>query len=372
MYDLTTERNSEQYAKTTKEIVNWVGREYTKYTAELVEAVDSLDITMPTEPADPPAGDALAFERWKLDLKKHNDKAEAFNNFLARLYSVVLGQCTEALEDRLKSTNGWANVQQDGIELLKLVKTVCYNFEENRFPADALLDVKETFYRMAQGRNESLQHYYERFKNQLAVMDEVGINITDDAMVEYYAAHNNRAGNATDEDRVAALNALLATRFIRGANKQYKPYLSELRNSALNGNNDYPENLTQAYNIMQRRSEHCVPIIEGGTDGIAFATVAGRNGRTYNHITCHNCNKVGHYSDQCPDDPNGEQGMVFTSRVATDHKGKLPKSWVLLDSEANVDLICNRKLVKNIRKVDSCLTVHCNAGNLTGYPSTSG
>ena len=206
IYDLSTERNNKQYAMTTKEIMNWVGREYKKYTGELVEAVRTLQLAAPNAPQDPPANDAIAFERWKLAVKKHSDREEEHTNFKARLYTVVLGQCTETLEDRLKSNADWLNAQQDGIELLRLIKTVTYTFEERRYLPEALLDVKEEFYRMSQGRHEPLQRYYERFKNQVSIMEEVGVSFIDSGLVENIAAAAGRAGNPDANDRLEAQN----------------------------------------------------------------------------------------------------------------------------------------------------------------------
>jgi hypothetical protein len=44
VYDFTGERMLDQFIKTTKEIKNYVGRTYTKYTADLVQAVEDLDM----------------------------------------------------------------------------------------------------------------------------------------------------------------------------------------------------------------------------------------------------------------------------------------------------------------------------------------
>ena len=146
VYDLSSQHNSEQCVKTTKEVMNWVGREYSKNTGEFCEAVQTLDLADPTPPADPPAGDNIAFERWKIELKKHADREEAHVNFLARLCTVVLGQCTEALEDCLRSHTGWLHAQQNGIRLLQMIKTITYTFEDRRYLPDAVLDVTEEFY----------------------------------------------------------------------------------------------------------------------------------------------------------------------------------------------------------------------------------
>ena len=55
-----------------KEIINYIGRTYTKYTAEFTQAVRDLELNTPTAPEKPDLGDALAFEVWKLDIKEHD------------------------------------------------------------------------------------------------------------------------------------------------------------------------------------------------------------------------------------------------------------------------------------------------------------
>ena len=74
IYDATGERNPDQYIKMTKEIINYVGRTYTKYTAEFTQAVRDLQLGAPTAPENPDPNNALAFEVWKLDIKEHRVK----------------------------------------------------------------------------------------------------------------------------------------------------------------------------------------------------------------------------------------------------------------------------------------------------------
>jgi pyruvate/oxaloacetate carboxyltransferase len=61
----------DQFIKMTKEIKNYVGRTYTKYTADLVQAVEDLVIQDPVAPADPDPANQLAVEVWKMELKEH-------------------------------------------------------------------------------------------------------------------------------------------------------------------------------------------------------------------------------------------------------------------------------------------------------------
>ena len=74
IYDVTSEQNPDQYITTMKEITNYVGRTYTKYTAEFTQAVRDLELDAPAPPENPDPGDVLAFEVWKLDIKEHRIK----------------------------------------------------------------------------------------------------------------------------------------------------------------------------------------------------------------------------------------------------------------------------------------------------------
>jgi hypothetical protein len=227
VYDFTGERMPDQFIKTAKEIKNYVGRTYTKYTADLVQAVEDLDIQDPVAPADPDPANQLAVVVWKMELKEHRDKVQHYANFRAGLYNVVLGQCTEALEERLKSHEDFPTAHNDGVALLQIIKQLTYSFEEHRFIlADALTDVKENFYGFRQGRYMSLQHYHELFLAQVQVLDEVGVSIADEALVNDVAFRNGNVGPdgraiPDDADRASSREMSLAIRFIRGANSNY-------------------------------------------------------------------------------------------------------------------------------------------------------
>jgi hypothetical protein len=210
----------------------------------------------PTPPADPDPTNRIAFEIWKLEIKDFRVKEQEYSNFRAGLYNVVLGQCTEALQDKLKSHTNFPNAYQDGIALLTIIKTLTYTFEERRKLADALCEIKEMFYSLRQGKHTSLQRYHELFLGQVEVLEEVGVTIPDESLVESIAAANGRAGAPEEADWTAAREQALAIRFIRGANDSHKTYLTHLRNSFLDGSDYYPSTLHEAYNILQRREPH--------------------------------------------------------------------------------------------------------------------
>ena len=232
-----------------KELLTHVGSTYKEYTTDLKEGLENLALTDPTAPENPPEGNQVAFELWKMDIKEHHEKVKVFANFRAGLYSLVLGQCTDALQECLKSHRDYEAANQDGIRLLVIIRSLIHTFKENRKLSDAIMDVKEKFYRFYQGRHMTLEQYHELFLAQVEVLDEVGITIEDDALVLEIGEQNGRV-IPNDDDRVKARNQVLTIRFIRGTNLQHKGYLRHLRNSYLDGTDNYPRMVHEAYNIL--------------------------------------------------------------------------------------------------------------------------
>ena len=50
-------------------MANYIGHTHKKHTAVFVQAVDGLELDMPTEPVDPPTGNVIALEHWKVQFK---------------------------------------------------------------------------------------------------------------------------------------------------------------------------------------------------------------------------------------------------------------------------------------------------------------
>ena len=158
---------------------------------------------------------------------------------------------------------------------------------------------------------------------------------------------------------------------------------------------------THANTIMGQRGRG-----HGGGHG------GGRGGRggTHDNIQCFCCGAMGHYASQCPETLEDAQRMleennktgtnmlqhattdeaitettnamtfaslgvdemedndtsfVFTQdvqNVETQHRGRLPPEWILLDNQSTVDVLTNRRLLKNIRRSNKNMFIHCTTG----------
>ena len=177
-------------------------------------------------------------------------KMQEYTNFHSGLYNLVMGQCTEALKECLKSHEDFVGANQNDITLLILIHSLLHTFEECRKLADSLSDVKMAFYKLSQGKYMKLECYHEIFLTQVEVLDEVGITIPDTALIQHDTEQHGR-GAPIAADHEEAKQMVLTIQFIKGTNASHKPYLSHLCNSYLDGLDVYPNTVQEDYNILQ-------------------------------------------------------------------------------------------------------------------------
>ena len=390
----TRQRDADRFLKTMAELVLYVGRTYTEHTGVFTEAVRTMRITMPTPPTRPAdQNDPFAMHEWREDHKVYMRETRYYTDFLSGLYHTIMGQCTNALESKLKSMPGFAEAAGNGIRLLGLVRRVMHSYEDRGKLSESLCDVKEKLYTMRQGNYQSLQRYYDLFVALVHVIVDVGVSVADSALVLAIAEGHGRRNNPTNEDKMEADQQALAIRFIRGANYRYESYRKHLRNQMMEGNDVYPPTLVEAYDRLQQwcgpeqndpplprdgmtfAQDSNMEVMDGAnveTDesGTSLATT-GRQQRNLDHIVCYRCSQRGHYANTCTaDSPNGQTGHQAMLHGSTGEftfsqqevKDRIPESWILLDSQSTMDMFVNPQLLKNVRESDQVLTVHCNAG----------
>ena len=70
------------------------------------------------------------------------------DNNVQQLYLLVLGQCTDLLQMKLKQQNNWKMVsnEQNGIALLTMIKKAVHKFEGQKFVPLAHYNSKATIY----------------------------------------------------------------------------------------------------------------------------------------------------------------------------------------------------------------------------------
>ena len=193
-----------------------------RYTADFTAAVDTLELADPVEPPAPDPGDQVAFEHWKYVYKEYMIKMQEYTNFRSGLYNLVMGQCTEALKECLKSHEDFVGANQNGITLLVLIHSLLHTSEEQCKLADGLSDVKMAFYKLRQGKYMKLERYHEIFLAQVEVLDEVGVTVADTALIQNVAEQHGR-GVPIAADHKEAKQIALTIQFIKGQMQVISP-----------------------------------------------------------------------------------------------------------------------------------------------------
>eukprot|EP00978_Attheya_sp_CCMP212_P038666 scaffold193831_cov29-Attheya_sp.AAC.2 len=225
------------YVKTTNEIAEYVGTNFT-YGNDTKIAVKQLTIPVLTVPADPPAGAGRGARESYLEEN------------LKTLYSLVWGQCTDAIRTRIEALDNYQTMESDadGIELLRMIKDLVFNFQSQKYLPLALDESKARFYYYKQGKYSTPQVYLEQFQNMVDVIEHSGGTIGDEpGVVNMIMASRNLNMAAIPPEDLAVImkearDQCLAMSFLaRSDRNRYGQKIEDLENDFLQGQDNYPK-----------------------------------------------------------------------------------------------------------------------------------
>ena len=410
IYDCSDVRQSDQYTKTTKEIAEYVGRTY-KYGGDLRLAVETLQVPVFDVPTDPPDTATRSEIRiWEKTIDEHVKKKTHLSENNKTLFSLVWGQCTDIMRQKLEAHGTFTGVSSagDGLGLIKAVKSIAFQFQSQKYLSHALHESLKRYYNCAQGKFATTQAYLDHFKNVLEVVTTSGGSIAGHPGVEnaIIAERGLVRDGMTVAQMVEVQSAVTdrstAMGFLLGCDRsRYGRLIEDLENDYLQGHNNYPATVSEAYNLLTNWKQDRAGWRAPSADGVAFANIDNKGGkapRDKSHITCHRCDKKGHYASECPEKEakgpatadaggGGQTGaMLLNAGIASGEfnepsvhfqflnaasggitcqigqDGKLPSTWILLDNQSTVDVFSNGNLLTNIREGTEYMEIHCNAG----------
>ena len=431
VYDTTgsKQQQTELYIKTTEEIAGYVGKTYDN-GRDIRRAVEKLSPPPFTPPSDPPTN-ATETEKeiWKEEIKVHVRRRRTLEDNIAKLFSLVLGQCSESLRQKIEAHPDHEEVEDrvDGIGLLRIIKSLAHDVRAEKSPVQSLHATIRSFFLMNQG-NDSIVEYGDRFTAHRGVLEEMKAAVADEAMMEIVLKQQQiDASKATSDQKQAAIiegrEQLMAMAHFMGADKRrFGRLQEEVENDFLKGRDDFPKTVIASMNLLSNYKmdpRNMVQVHRPANDGVAFTNVGNENGqeqgttltntgnRDKSHIKCFNCQEMGHYANQCTKtretnqesatqllmdalesdelDDDDDIGFAFQQDGTEIHKtykhtlvdgptinvtlnqprGKVNPMWILLDSQSTCDVFSNKKLLKDIHKSTISLEIHCNAGKTT-------
>ena len=140
MYDVITGKDT--FAKTTREIAEYVGREFDdagEFRTGMVE-MQLRPLDEPVPPADP--NQVVEFELWKMARRTYEKQLEARRRNASRVYALIIGQCSQALRNRMEANEEWERINDESnvMDLLQLIQNCMTQRQTRQHPIHTLLD----------------------------------------------------------------------------------------------------------------------------------------------------------------------------------------------------------------------------------------
>ena len=113
-----------------------------------------------------------------MQLSKHRGQA----------FSLILGQCTQLLQDKMKQDTDWnaVSISYDPLTLYRLIEKMILAQTEDQYPFATVYDQELAFYSFRQDSLSNPQ-WYERFNTKVDVSAAIGVTRQHKVLLEYVA-----------------------------------------------------------------------------------------------------------------------------------------------------------------------------------------
>jgi hypothetical protein len=112
-------------------------------------------------------------------------------------FSLIQGQCTQLLQDKMKQDTEWTNVSTsyDPLNLYCLIERTVLAQTEDQYPFATVYDQELSFYSFRQDTLSNPQ-WYELFNTKVDVLDDIGVTRQHKILLEYVAQETHTSAFA--------------------------------------------------------------------------------------------------------------------------------------------------------------------------------
>jgi len=306
-------------------------------------------------------------ERTKLYLK---DRQTLITNKRV-VYNIIYGQCSPSIQEVLMGDKDY-KAKSDNFEVKWLLDqlrllSVGLDRTSNGYVQDQT--AHQMLLNMRQRVNESNQAYLRRFQENVATLE-----LSKGKHVFYTKSDSGKDyETASDDERKSSREKHLAVLFIRRACiSRYGNRIEDYEERDAKGIDEYPVTLVGAFEVLtsweliqcKRKSNRPNPYSK---PRVSFLLTVHEDGETYTHgvndeghklalkkdITCHRCQKKGHYADKCPERLGTTMIQMGVNCTQQEGDGRyiVPADVIILDSGSTNSCFRNKAYVKDIHQV---------------------
>lgn len=298
---------ADSFVKTQEQIAIYVGGKnaYGGLMAKAVETLAEPVVATPAPPAnygDPTKVNQAEKYLWEQEVKEAIRDKRDLKRGVEQLYSLVIGQCSEAMMARIDNHKDYAQVLADrnSIGLLVIIKSICFNFHDQKYVPQSIHEAKVRFYTIRQGQFDTVTQYYEKYQNNTQVLDQCGGDIgLDTAVWKTVCGELNINEATTDADECKKVGSvvkdrMLATGLILGADRvRYGSMIRSFENAFTTGRDEWPKTLVDTYRTLSNWKRENTGGGQLESEGVSFGTDGTTEGagKDYSNAMCWRCRK---------------------------------------------------------------------------------
>jgi hypothetical protein len=177
-----------------------------------------------------------------------------------KVYMLIIGQCTQALKDKLKEDVDWQAISDgyDSIRLMALIEKYVLKQTESHYPYLAVQEESRSMLNFAQGDDMTIGAYYEKFITRTSIFERQGCSfvnqhLLDTEVVILYPGQTYDALTPEEKARTQkiARDKYLGTLFLMRSGKRYQQPQIDIKNDHAKGvDGAFPDSLPAAMQIM--------------------------------------------------------------------------------------------------------------------------
>ena len=126
------------------------------------------------------------------DWRTYRERNALLMKHRGQAFSLILGQCTQLLQDRMKQDTNWnmASTSYNPLDLYRLIEKTTLAQMEDQYPFATVYDQELGFYSFRQETMSNPQ-WYEKFNTKVDVGSAIGVTQQHKVLLEYVAQENH-------------------------------------------------------------------------------------------------------------------------------------------------------------------------------------
>ena len=227
-------------------------------TEDLYSLFDDEEMTEPVleEPAPLEVGyNEVDKAIWDQDIKEFSRRRSGFRNNLAAVQAIILGQCSEAMKDKLKS---YPNFKEQTKKvnccwLLQQIRRITLQFDEKKNAYISIMNAQRSFLSFTQFPGQTLESFRASLRGWAVTLTQQGGSIAANfTLVPAKITEAEDSPLRTDEERKKmAYDKTFAIALVTGADPtKFGTLIAHLSNQYAMGKDEYPTDETSAFNLL--------------------------------------------------------------------------------------------------------------------------